>query len=180
MDSDPEHYKAMEMLADLREKMQESLKLPPEKQKEYWERLAREEAKKYPENPIGPCRDKNLTCRNITKVFGHLSNLGYGDIQELCDLTAFHEALERMDINECEQELGRMSSKDKIPNFINRCLFFNIEEVVRERLLNHDFDEKQVHDTYIYGGDYGFISPLDFEWRGPLAEEASKRYKEEI
>ena len=179
MESDPEHYKAMEMLADLREKMQESMKLPPEEQKKYWERLADEEARKYPQNPLGPCRDKNATCRSITQAFGNMTNLGYGDIQELCDLTVFHEALGRFDLAECESELG-LTAKDSLSNFINRCLFFNMENIVHDRLINDNFDEGQVEDTYIYAGHADFISPLDFEWRGPLAEEANKRFKEEL
>lgn len=69
MESDPEHYKAMEILADLREKMQESMKLPP---------------------------------------------------------------------------------------------------------------EEQVEDTYIEAGHASFISPLDIGWAGPLAEEADKRFNEEL
>lgn len=180
MESDPEHYKAMEILADLREKMQESMKLPPEEQKKYWERLADEEARKYPENPLGPCRDKNATCRSITQAFGNMTNLGYGDLQELCDLTVFHEALERLDIEECRDNLGELSSREPLAYFINRCLFFNIQEIVHERLLNDSYDEEQVEDTYIYNGGAGFTSPLDFEWRGPLAEEADKRFKEEL
>lgn len=180
MESDPEHYKAMEILADLREKMQESQKLPPEEQKKYWERLADEEARKYPENPLGPCRDKNATCRSITQAFGNMTNLGYGDLQELCDLTVFHEALERLDIEECRDNLGELSSREPLAYFINRCLFFNIQEIVHERLLNDSYDEEQVEDTYIYNGGAGFTSPLDFEWRGPLAEEADKRFKEEL
>lgn len=179
MDMNAEDYKALEILEDLREKMQESQKLPPEEQKKYWERLTDEAARRYPDNPLGPCQDKNLTCRNITQAFGHLSLLGFGDLQELCDLTVFHEALERLDIHECEQELG-LRANDELPNFINRCLFFNIENIVHERLLSDNFDEEQVQDTYIYSGDSDFISPLSYEWRGPLAEEADKRYKEKL
>jgi hypothetical protein len=180
MESDPEHYKAMEILADLREKMQESMKLPPEEQKKYWERLADEEARKYPQNPLGPCRDKNATCRSITQAFGNMTNLGYGDLQELCDLTVFHEALERFDLEECRDNLGDPDSKEPLSNLINRCLFFNIEEIVRERLLNDNYDEEQVEDTYIEAGHASFISPLDMGWVGPLAEEAAKRFKEEL
>lgn len=180
MDSDPEHYKAMEILEDLREKMQESKKLPPEEQKKYWERLADVEAWKYPENPLGPCKDKNATCRSITQAFGNMTNLGYGDVQEMCDLTVFHEALERLDLEECRENLGELSSREPLSYFINRCLFINIEEIVRERLLNDDYDEGQVEDTYINNGGADFTSPLDFGWKGPLAEEADKRFKEEL
>ncbi len=180
MESDPEHYKALEILADLREKMQESQKLPPDEQKKFWERLADEEARKYPENPLGPCKDKGRTCRNITLAFGYMSELGYGDLQELCDLTAFHEALEAMDLEDCRKIIGPPRGKEPFSYFINRCLFYNIEKVVQDRLINDDFDEQQAKDTYMYSGDRGPISPLDFEWRGPLAEEADKRFKEEL
>lgn len=181
MDSDPEHYKTVEMLADLREKMQESLKLPPEEQKKFWERLAEQEARKYPENPLGPCRDKNLTCRNITQAFGAMLNLGYGDIQELCDLSAFHEALERMDLKECREELGPVKKGEDLSDFLNRCLFYNIEAVVKERLLDDEYVEHEVEDTVLFGGDdTPSFSPFSLEWRGPLAEEADKRFREEI
>jgi len=178
MGQDINSYKMEEMLADLKEKMAESRKLPPDEQRKFWEELQDREARKYPSNPLGPCKDKDTTCRFITEAFGHLTNLGYGDIQELCDLTVFHEALERMDINECQVEFG-MDAKKDLSSFINICLFDEMQKVVHERLLNDNFDEEEVEETYIYCGESAdFCSPFDFAWMGPLSEEAQKRFDE--
>lgn len=176
---DPEFEKVMDILGGMQEKIEESKNLSPEEQRKYWDKVL-SQPPSYPQNPLGPCKNQPLTCRNMTQAFGLFTNLGFGDIQELCDLTVFHEAIDRMDLDECEDLLQPRESKELISNFLNKCLLINMEEVVRDRLRLDKLDEEKVQDTFIYIGEEGDIfSPYSYDWRGPLADKAEKAFREE-
>jgi hypothetical protein len=176
---DPGFEKIMDVLGDIHEKIEESKNLSPEEQRKYWDKVL-SQPPSYPDNPLGPCKNQPLTCRSITQAFGLLTDLGFGDIQELCDLTVFHEAIDRMDLDECEELLMPKESKEPISNFVNMCLLMNMEEVVRDRLRLDQLDEELIQETFIYFGERGeSFSPFSYDWRGPLAEKANKAFKEE-
>jgi len=185
---DPEWSRTIDILEGMKEKMESVKHLSEEKQKAFWVSETEKAIREYPSNPLGPCKHKDLTAAKITEAFGYMTDLGYGDIQELCDLTVFHEALGRMDIDECEEILAPADIKMPPKTFMNRCLLITMENVVRERLVSDGQDSEQAQDTFIYFGmepkdkrsmrEYTF-SPFSYDWRGPLAEKAEKSFKEE-
>lgn len=184
---DPEFDKVINVLEEFKEHLDKAKSMSPEEQKAYMEDLLNRPPP-YPSDPLSPCKNKDMTCRNITQAFGLFTNFGFGEIQELCDLTVFHEALDKMDLDECEEALQPEEQKLPAKVFLNRCLLMTMENIVRERLVSDGFSEEEAQETGVnFGLDWNdkrsrkhdTYSPFSAGWVGPLAEEAEKKFKEE-
>jgi len=176
---DPEFEKILDTLGEMKERIEEARKLPPEKQQEYWDRLHHEALCQWPRTPLASCKDPEGVNSAILEAFGSLIQFGYGDMQELCDYSVFKQALKELDVVDCESEFGR-DEKETIPDVINRCFAMKMEDIVKERLRDDGASEDDLDETYLYYGERGdFYSPYNGEFRGPLAERAEKSFREE-
>jgi hypothetical protein len=177
---DPAFEEMIDILEEAKEKAEEASKLPPEKREEFWDREHQKLMCQWPKSPLGRCKDPEGVTNAILEAFGATYMMGYGDMQELCDFSVFKEALKRIDPNECAEKVGR-GKDDELAYMLSRCLLATAEDITRERLIEDGHDEEQVQDTFVYVGEseHVFWDTFSYEWRGPLAEQAKKRFEEE-
>jgi hypothetical protein len=168
-----EYHKAIDVLEDFKEKLQQAKGLTKEQQEAFWDREMSKSAAKWPTNLMNKCPGTRL---KGLELLGLLTNLGWGELQEMCGCEHYERVLDEFDLSDCTELVtgGEAIPVQDIPETINACIGRKLEEVIKEKLIEDGWDEQKVADSFLYNAD---PSPLAFYWSSDdekLSEAAKK------